>query len=495
MNRRLPSCGRIALGAVLACLTWGRAGASPHCQATEPPPNVLLLVSDDQRPDTIGALGNPIIQTPHLDSLVRGGVVFTRAISPNPICVASRAEMLTGCCGIRNGTVNFGGRLAPDQVPWARTMREAGYHTCYVGKWHSAGRPKAWGYEESLGLFAGGGARFQRETVDHHGRKVTGYVGWVFQTDDGRLFPEKGVGLTPDISRTLADAAIALLERVPQKPFFLHVNFTAPHDPLLMPPGYQARYDPQRMTLPPNFLSRHPFDHGNFAGRDEQLFAWPRTAEEVRSETAVYYAVISHMDRQIGRILRALDDTGQTGRTLVIFTSDQGVALGSHGLRGKQNMYEHTVSVPLVLRGPGVPQGRRLDAQCYLRDLYPTVCDLAGIKIPAVVQGRSLLPVVRGQTKSIYPAVHGYFQDVQRMIRTDRWKLIYYPKLRRCQLFDLNNDPHELNDLSQHPNCRDTLGSLCAKLSAWQAEVGDPAARAEGVSLEPGEESPPSRTE
>ena len=223
-----------------------------------------------------------------------------------------------------------------------------------------------------------------------HGRPVTGYRGWIFQDDQGNKFPEKGVGLTPNISQEFADAAIEFIRRKPKKPFFLHVNFTAPHDPLFMPPGYERKYDSQKIPLPPNFLPEHPFDHGNFEGRDEKLLPWPRTPKDVREDLAVYYAVISHMDEHLGRILAALEETGLAQDTFVIFTSDHGLAMGSHGLRGKQNMYEHTVGVPLIFRGPGIPRGSRSEAQCYLRDLYPTVCDLAGIPVPPTVQGRSL---------------------------------------------------------------------------------------------------------
>jgi len=438
-------------------------------------PNILLLVSDDQRPDTIAALGNPVIQTPNLDRLVREGVTFTRAVSPNPLCVPARKEILSGCSGIRNGRVNFSQRFDPDQVPLPRLLQQAGYHTWYVGKWHTAGRPRDCGYEESLGLFSSGGKPV--EATDHAGRPVTGYRGWVFQTHDGRLLPELGVGLTPDISRRFADAAIELVERKPQRPFFLHVNFTAPHDPLLIPPGYEGKYDPALIPLPGNFLPQHPFDHGNLHGRDELLMAFPRTPEEVRSELAAYYAVISHMDQQIGRILQALDRTGQTAHTVVVFTSDQGLAIGSHGLRGKQNMYEHTVGVPLIFRGPGIPAGVRRNAQCYLRDLYPTFCELAGCKVPPVVQGKSLMPVIRGQVETLYPEVYCYFRDVQRMVRTNRWKLIWYPKIGRRQLFDLENDPLELHDLATSRAHEKIMDQLEEKLRRWQQQVGDPVAR------------------
>src|SRR5262245_42221834 len=132
-----------------------------------------------------------------------------------------------------------------------------------------------------------------------------GYRGWVFQTDDGKLFPEQGVGLTPDISRRFADAAITFLKRKPSRPLFLHVNFTAPHDPLLLPPDHEKAYDPERLPLPANFLPRHPFDHGNLTGRDEQLWPSPRTESDARAELAAYYAVISHLDEQVGRVLAA----------------------------------------------------------------------------------------------------------------------------------------------------------------------------------------------
>lgn len=453
-------------------LLAGRMGAAGNPE-TAPRPNIVLLVSDDQRPDTIHALGNPVIWTPNLDRLVHEGTTLLRAVSPNPLCVPARKEILSGCCGIRNGRTNFGPGFDPDQVPLPRLLQQAGYHTWYVGKWHTAGRPKDCGYEESLGLFAGGGKPV--EAVDHAGRPVTGYRGWVFQTDDGRKMPELGVGLTPDISHRFADAAIALIESKTVGPFFLHVNFTAPHDPLLIPPGYEHSYHPARMPLPPNFLPEHPFDHGNLRGRDELLMAFPRTAQEVRSELAAYYAVISHMDEQIGRILAALDRTEKAAATVVVFTSDQGLAVGSHGLRGKQNMYEHTVGTPLVFRGPGIPPAARRKTQCYLRDLYPTFCELAGVEPPAVVEGKSLLPVVRGQVESLYPAVFCYFGNVQRMVRTERWKLIWYPQIGRCQLFDLETDPLEMNDLASCPEHQGTAKQLAGQLRAWQQAVGDPA--------------------
>src|SRR5262249_34487674 len=157
-----------------------------------------------------------------------------------------------------------------------------------------SGRPTTRGYERSLGLFAGG-AESAPKRRDALGREITGYHGWVFQDDDRRLFPAKGIGLTENISAEFADAAIARLETGPNGPFFLPVHFTAPHAPLIVPPGYERKYDPKDMPLPPNYLPQHPFDHGNFSGRDEQLWPWPRAPQDVRVELAMYYAVISHL--------------------------------------------------------------------------------------------------------------------------------------------------------------------------------------------------------
>jgi len=467
---------------LLALLATSIAGASLSVAgqtasaetARDTRPNFLVIVTDDQRPDTIGAMGNEAIHTPNLDALARRGVAFTRAICANPICTPSRAEILSGCSSFRNGVLDFGRVIDPELVLWPQAMRDGGYLVWYVGKWHNDGRPIQRGYHETRGLYAGGGGKWAVDQVDWKGTPVTGYRGWLFQDDDGTLHPEHGVGLTPNISHRFADAAIELIARKPDQPFFLHVNFTAPHDPLLMPPGYEQKYDASSMLLPANFLPRHPFDHGNFDGRDEQLLPWPRTPQMIRELTATYYAVISDLDEQIGRIFAALRETGQDENTVVIFTSDHGLGVGSHGIRGKQNMYQHTIGVPLIIAGPGIPEDERRDAQVYLRDLYPTSCELAAIAIPETVEAKSFAAVLRGQQQAIHPHVFGYFRDKQRMIRTDRWKLVHYPHLDRYQLFDLRNDPDEMHDLADDAAHRATQQELQTKLTDWQHEVGDP---------------------
>ena len=439
-------------------------------------PNVIFLLSDDQRPDTIAALGNPVIQTPNLDRLVREGSTFTQATCANPLCVPSRAEILSGQSGFRNGV-----HMPPlepnlEHTTWPQAMQQAGYHTYWVGKWMIAGRPSERGYQESKGLFSSGG-RTEQPQYDFAGREVTGYRGWVFQTDDRHLLPAQGIGLTPDIDRKFADAAIEFIKQDHEKPYFLHVNFTAPHDPLLMPPGWEGKYNSKRMPLPKNYKPQHPFDHGNLKGRDELLNSFPRRKSDIKRDLATYYAVISHMDQQIGKILKALDDTDQTKNTIVVFSSDHGLALGSHGLMGKQNMYEHTINVPLIFRGPGIPKGKKLAAQCYLRDLYPTFMEITEQEYNPAIEGTSLMPLIRDEIESVYPFIIGYFKDSQRMIRMSNWKLIDYPQANHVQLFHLGTDPHEMKNLAGNKKFTAIVDQLRSEMQTWLLNHGDPLAK------------------
>ena len=428
-------------------------------------PNILLIVSDDQRPDTIAALGNEIIRTPNLDRLVRRGSVFTNAVCANPICTPSRAEILTGCSGFRNGVIDFGDTINPTLPTLPEPFNQAGYKTWYCGKWHNDGRPSRHGYAAIQGLFTGGGSKWWKDQVDYRGHPITGYKGWIFRDAEEQPLPERGVGLTPAISERIADAAIEVI-RDSESPYFIHLNFTAPHDPLLIPPGYEQMYSAEQMPLPKNFMSDHPFDHGNRGSRDEKLLPIPRTESIVRADIAAYYAVISHMDAQIGRILDALEATGKSESTIIVFCSDHGLAIGSHGLRGKQNLYEHTIRVPLLFAGPGVPVGETFAGHAYLRDIFPTLCDLAGVSIPDV-DGKSQAPVLRRERDSLYEFTVGYFRDCQRSIRTSKWNLIQYPKVGVTQLFDLESDPDELTNLAEHPQHAVIRRHLSHQLDDW----------------------------
>ncbi len=191
--------------------------------------------------------------------------------------------------------------------------------------------------------------------------------------------------------------------------------------------------------------------------RDEQLEKWPRTPDAIRQHLHDYYACITSIDGHIGRLLQTLRDLGHFENTVIIFSSDNGLAIGSHGLMGKQNLYEDGMKVPLLFCGPGIPTGRS-DALVYLLDIFPTVCELVGTDVPTVVDGKSLVPVITGLTTHIRDTLFLAYRDVQRAVRDERWKLIVYPKINKRQLFDLHNDPYEMHDLSSGP--RNPLASI-----------------------------------
>jgi len=385
----------------------------------------------------------------------------------------SRAQMLTGTHAFKALPNYPAGAIDPRLATLAGTFQKAGWHTCYTGKWHNDGHPVQRGYTTTSGLYSSGGAKgITQPEVDDRGRPLTGYRGWTFKDAQNRAELEKGVGLQRDNSRHIADGAIRAIQTAPKgRPWFLHVNFAFPHDPRQWPAGMENRYQAAKMPLPGNFAARHPFDHGNLDGRDEQLLPVPRTEDAVKQELALYYAMITDMDAQLGRMLEALPAKDET---IIVFTSDQGLALGSHGLLGKQNCYEHSIRSPLIVRGPGLPKDERCAALVTLPDLFPTLCELSGLAIPATVSGKSLVPLLRHQSPRAHEFVTGMFTDTQRMICDERWKLIVYPQAGREQLFDLQNDPLELEDLADRAEHRKIRQALQAKLKTWRTDHGDP---------------------
>ncbi len=455
---------------------------SPESRAeTKKKPNFLFLLADDQRPDTISAFGNSHISTPHLDTLAANGMSFSRATCSYPICHISRTEILSGTHGWENGHHGGSGAtgISEEKVSWwASTLAASGYETFYVGKWHIPGNVLDRGFQKTRGFYRGGGGKWWKDQSDWKGFPITGYRGWIFQDPvDNTKFPEKGVGLTPDISSLFADAAIEVLEkdRKSDAPFFISVNFTAPHDPLFVPTGQEGKYKATDIPLPKNYLPIHPFDHGNFGGRDEALLAWPRTEEAVRDLLRVYYSVVADLDKQVGRIIAALEKSGELDNTYIIYSSDHGMSVGSHGLRGKQNMYEHTINVPLIIAGPEIEAGSKTDAQVYLREIYPTTCEIAGIPVPEKVTAKSFNSILKGNEKEHHETIFGYYSDAQRMIRrNDGWKLIYYPGLDKRQLFNVKNDPNEINDLSGKKEHSEIEADLEKELSEWRTRQGDP---------------------
>ncbi len=466
----MASIATVAI-ALAAAGAGGRAGAQAPGR-----PNVLVILTDDQRFNTIRALGAPGIATPNLDRLVRRGTAFTRAHImgglQGAVCAPSRAMLLTGRTLF--SLKGVGNEIPPEHTMLPELLRRAGYTTFATGKWHNDRAAFARAFAGADNIFFGG----------MHWPKEGGHEApHLFRFDpSGRYPPESRFQADRYSSALYADAAVAFLDaqRDGGSPFFAYVAFTSPHDPRTPPPAFAARYDPASIELPPNVAPDHPFDNGELKVRDELLLPRPLTPDMVRRELALYYGMISEVDAQIGRILDALERRGLTGRTLIVFAGDNGLAVGSHGLLGKQNLYEESVRVPLVMAGPGIPAGETRDTLCYLLDVAPTAIELIGLERPATVEGISLVPALRDRRTHARDEVLLAYRDVQRGIRTaDDWKLIEYRVGGglRHQLFHLSADPWEVRDLAEHPAHAARLGDLQARLARLARAHGDPAAR------------------
>jgi arylsulfatase A-like enzyme len=410
-----------------------------HC--SDPPrlgaaerPSVLFLFTDDQRADTIAALGNPHIQTPNLDRLARSGFVFDNAYcmgsTMGAVCNPSRHMLLSGRSLFRYDPQAKDGTFGD-------TLRKAGYETFHLSKRGNEARVYHTAFEHSGYLQD----RQERES-GHHGR-------------------------------TAADRTIAFLKnRDRRRPFFVYLGFAGPHDPRVAAEEWLSRYDRDRLPLPANYKPFHTFDNGEMLVRDEKLAPWPRTKDVVRQHLHDYYACITSIDHHIGRILQTLEDTGDFENTLIVFSSDHGLAIGSHGLFGKQSLYEHSMNSPLIFSGPGIPHGQSA-ALAYLFDIFPTVCELTGVAIPKSIEGRSLAPVIRGERDSVRETIFLAYRDVMRAVRRGDWKLIRYPQVDVTQLFNLAEDPHELRNLADDPQHTGRVAELMALLEQQQRHYAD----------------------
>ena len=454
LHHSLPPGSLIMNGRFLLTLVWAFAGCATLAAAAEPmspsplageglgvrgKPHVVFLFADDQRADTIGALGNPHIKTPHLDELVRRGKVFRNAycLGANgaAVCTPSRNMLLSGRSYFRW----TGPQAPPDRPNFPTSLKAAGYETYHHGK-------------------RGNTSPAIQALFDHNQ-----YVNDNADRTNGEPCKE------------IVDRAIEFLKgRAADKPVCMYLAFSNPHDPRVAAQKYLDQYDRSKIPLPKNFLPLHPFNNGEQFVRDELLADFPRTEDEVRRHLHEYYATITAMDGHIGRLFAAMKDLKMHDDTIFIYSADHGLAMGSHGLMGKQNLYDAGMKPPLVFAGPGIPQGET-SALAYLLDIFPTVCDLVGTDIPAGLDGKSLAPVIRGQTNGVRDTLFLAYRDVQRAIRDARWKLIRYPQVNVTQLFDLQTDPDETSSLAADPAHAERIKSLTAELVRWQKELGDKA--------------------
>jgi arylsulfatase A-like enzyme len=255
----------------------------------------------------------------------------------------------------------------------------------------------------------------------------------------------------------------------------MYLAHVAPHDPRQYPARFQKNYSADKVSLPDNFMPQHPFDNGELRVRDEMLEDFPRQPHAVRQHIADYYALIAMIDEQVGRVLDALDKAGETENTIIVFAGDNGLAVGQHGLMGKQNLYDHSVRVPLIMAGPGIPKGQKTDAFCYLLDIFPTLCELTNTTIPDSVEGKSLVPVLRDPSSSVRDSLYFAYKGFQRAAKVGKYKLIEYAVKgnRTQQLFDLEADPLEMKNLVASPKHRSILVKLEQEIQRCRTELDD----------------------
>ncbi len=410
-------------------------------------PNILFLLVDDMQRTCIHHNGCEQVSTPNIDRIYQNGISFhstyTNGSLGGALSMPSRAMIMTG-----RGVFQIvkDGQVIPEQhVTLPELLRQHGYITFETGKWHSDFASFNRSFSNGENIFFGGMHTY--ETNGHVEPRLNHY-------DPSGKYREKFTG-DKFSSEMFADAAIAFLKKQKngKQPFFAYVAFTSPHDPRLKHPDYGKHYEADTITLPINFLPRHPFDTGDMNVRDEILRPVPRTEEAIKKEIADYYGMISEVDTQIGRVLQALQESGQLDNTILVFASDNGLAVGQHGLLGKQNLYDHSVRIPLIISAPGMEKGTQRNVYCYLSDVYPTLCDLIGIRPSSSVTGKSLLPVMKKEENTHRDHLFLAYNSIQRGLVKDGWKYIIYniKGEKKEQLFNLNEDPWEMVNLAEMP--------------------------------------------
>lgn len=455
-------------------------------------PNIVFIFADDMTYNCMGNIGEDELQTPNLDELRKNSMYFTHAFNQGgwhgAISVASRSMLVTGqYLWKAKALVEDKQKMRDvnDSKPifWGQYMKKAGYITYMTGKWHVA--VDASKVFDVVNHVRGGMPNQSDPGYAYSDKNPIGRKFIEGEEDDWKPYKKEYGGYWDGgkhWSEIVGDDAVAYIHEAQEKeePFFMYLAFNAPHDPRQSPKRFVDMYPLDKINIPENFMPVYPYYRGIGCEedlRDEWLAPFPRTEYSVKVNRQEYYAIISHMDEQIGRILDALKKSGKYDNTYIIFSADHGLAVGDHGLIGKQNMYDASMRVPLMISGPGITKSV-CDDLVYLQDAMATSLDIAGSDYLDQIDFKSLLPVAKGNIKhkgiSVEKSVYGAYMDLQRMIRTEQYKLIIYPKIKIVRLYDLKNDPKEMTDLARLSSYKKVMDDLFQQLLKKQKEVNDP---------------------
>jgi len=478
-------------------------------------PNILLIITDQQRTDTLGFRGQTPCRTPNMDRLAREGISFDRAICTSPLCLPSRASLFTGQYPHQIDMMQNNDRIRTEPTLTNR-LRDRGYYTAYAGKWHMepVRQPKAFtGREQELGLtevHGGHVAAKGERAVDRwfdvaEGQGSYDYSiwceknglpdGWTVSDPDVRTdrtpsmsIPRTKVqDLPPDKTYDAWVTDIALrfyLDRPKDRPFFLVTGWFGPHPPLMIPEPYYSMYDPTHIPEPPNFGPQPNKPRSNTSSFYHRLWLdHGNTWEAWKKSTAVYWGYVTMMDDLLGGLLQVLEDDGVLDDTLVIFMSDHGEMLGSHGLWHKMMPYEECLRVPLLMRYPKrIKPGIRSQVVSSLIDIPATILSAVGEETPDAYLGRDLSRAFQdGAEFQIDPYRFSEHKPLGEWHKTVEWRLVTDSRLKYVwndgdldELYDVEADPYELNNLIHDLGYAEELDRLQERLRRWMLETTDP---------------------
>ncbi len=450
-------------------------------------PNVLILMNDDMSRHCTGATGGRQAITPNIDAIAKRGTVMQNVVHQGAfsgaICTCSRAMMLTGrpLWSVTPNQLEYKAcsQLSTSDVLFPEQFRDGGWQTFGTGKWHNGNAALLRSFDHAEAI-TGGMLPFNKR--DHGGARDNAIeIGMMNPScirisADGTVEKHSSQGWSTDV---FYDAAESFIDQTwdRDKPFMMYVSTNAPHDPRHVPDDIIARFE--NVTEPPNYRAWHPFDNGDMKVRDEMVYKPPHTPETVRRERAIYLAMCAQIDDRIGKLIEKLDSLGQLENTIILFTSDHGLAVGEHGLLGKQNLYDGSWRVPMILAGPGIPKGESRTGLAYLHGIYPTLAEFAGIEPPEHSKEFGFASTIRGDNEGLSAVFGAYMPNTKakrgvRAARIGEYKLLYYTHNGRKQLFNVAKDPWETNDLIGDPAFSETALELFTALQDWMKTSGDP---------------------